>query len=100
MQGQLYIFGLWLLRIVDDSDALNAVAVITLILRPAVGCLNWFRGLIARVVQRTIMVAILGVTSELPRGRTSLIPIWLLVLLLERSLTAGGLGRLAEAHFG
>lgn len=100
MQGQLDIFGFWLLCIVDNSDVINAVAAIIPIFRPSVGCLNRFRGLISRVGQLTIVKAVLGVISELPWCRSPLIPVSLLVLLVERNLAVGGLGRLAEAHFG
>ena len=100
MQGQLDIFGFWLLRKVDNSDMINAVAAIIPIFRPSVGCLNRFRGLISRVGRLAIVKAVLGVIAELPWCRSCVIPVSLLILFVERHLAVGGLGRLAEAHFG
>jgi len=100
MQGQLDIFGFWFLRKVDDLDALNTFTSISVTFRPAVSCLDRFRGLIARIKSLGVIVAVLGVTTELPWRRSSLIPVNLLGLLVERDLTVGGLGRLAEAHIG
>ena len=103
MQGQLDIFGFWGLGVVDDSDALNAVSVVILILGPTVGRLNRFLGLVARVLRRSIVNAVLGMTAKLPGGRSSLIPVCLralLALLVKRSMAVDRVGGLAEAHFG
>lgn len=96
MQGQFDIFGFRLRGIVDYPDALNAVAFIVLLFRPAVGSLRRFRGFVGRILRLTVVKAVLRMAAELPWRGSALIPVF---LVDERRIAVGRLGRLLVAHF-